>query len=208
MPRTPSSTADDRRSRLLTVGMEAFGTTPYDDVAVAELARRAGVAAGLPFHYFGSKRGYFLAVLGRVAVEMQTVLTPPADLAPRDAIREMMRSHLRWLGGHSQQLRELVRGGLGGDAELRAAFEQARWQGASQLLAAMGIEHLGETARIFVVGWIAMKDEILMSWIDQGDAREMHEDQLIEALVQVLADTLLRAENPDSAVRSAVEAIR
>ncbi|MBL5973773.1 MAG: TetR/AcrR family transcriptional regulator [Candidatus Leucobacter sulfamidivorax] len=208
MPRTPSSASDERRQRLLTEGMEAFGTTPYDEVVVSELARRAGVAAGLPFHYFGSKRGYFLAVLGRVAVEMREVLVPPEGLAPRDAVREMMRAHIRWLGGHSQQLRELVRGGLGGDAELRAAFEAARWEGASQLLATVGIDHLDENARIFVAGWIAMKDEIVMSWFDRDEQDRLDEERVIELLVQVLADTLLRLDGADPAVRSAVEAIR
>ncbi|XPP27562.1 MAG: TetR/AcrR family transcriptional regulator [Leucobacter sp.] len=208
MPRTPPSASDDRRQRLLTEGMEAFGTVPYDDVVVSELARRAGVAAGLPFHYFGSKRGFFLAVLGRVAVEMREVLAPPEGLVPREAIREMMRAHIRWLGGHSQQLRELVRGGLGGDAELRGAFEEARWEGASQLLAAVGIEHLDDHARIFVTGWIAMKDEIIMSWSDRPAEDRIPEERVIEVLVQVLADTLLRVDGSDSAVRSAVEAIR
>ncbi len=201
-----STTREDRRQRLLTVGVEAFGTTPYDDVLVSELARSAGVAAGLPFHYFGSKRGYYLAVLHQVMVQMREVMTPPADLSPHDAVRAMMRAHIRWLRRHSQQLRDLVRGGLGGDAEVRATFESTRWDGARRILDTMGIDGLDDTAQMFVAGWISMKDDVVLAWIDRGG--RLSEDDLIESLLALLVEILRRVGDLEPEALRAAERIR
>lgn len=207
MPRTETLTASDRRNRLLDAGLEAFGSTPYDDVAVSELARRANVAAGLPFHYFGSKRGYYLAVLGRVAEQMSDVLQPDASLEPRAAIRAMLQSHVRWMGGHAQHLRELIRGGLGGDPEVRVAFDDARWDGASRLLGAIGVRALEPGARLFVGGWIALKDEVILAWVD-ADEVEPSEEELIESLVGLLVHSLLCVPSWDESTQLAIESIR
>ena len=59
----PRPRADSRpakgtlRAKLITVALEHFATRPYDEVTVGEIARAAGVAHGLLFHYFDSKRG-------------------------------------------------------------------------------------------------------------------------------------------------------
>lgn len=194
----PDPERADRRRRLLTVGIEAFGSTPYDEVLVSELARSAGVAAGLPFHYFGSKRGYFVAVLDEIRLQMRDVMVAPADRPAADAVREMLRAHLRWLRGHPQQLRELVRGGQTEDAEVRAAFEATRWDGARRILDTLGVPELDDSTRMFVIGWIALKDEVMLSWIDRGG--RLGEDALIDSLLAVLIDILRRVGNlePDA----------
>lgn len=200
------SAREDRRQRLLTVGVEAFGTTPYDDVLVSELARSAGVAAGLPFHYFGSKRGYYLAVLHQVRLQMRDVMSPPEGLSPPDAVRTMMHAHIRWLRRHSQQLRDLIRGGLAGDAEVAATFESTRWDGARQILDTMGIDGLDETAQMFVAGWISMKDDVVLAWIDRGG--RLSEDDLIESLLALLVEILRRVGDLGPEALRAVEGIR
>lgn len=189
----PDPERADRRQRLLTVGIEAFGSIPYDEVLVSELARSAGVAAGLPFHYFGSKRGYFVAVLDEIRLQMRDVMVAPADRPPAEAVREMLRAHLRWLRGHPQQLRELVRGGQTEDAEVRTAFAATRWDGARRILDTLGVPELDDTAHMFVVGWIALKDEVMLSWIDRGG--RLSENALIDSILAVLVDILSRVGN-------------
>ena len=52
-----------KRAELIDIGKAVFGTQRYDDVAIEDVAQRAGVVAGLINYHFGSKRGFYLAVL-------------------------------------------------------------------------------------------------------------------------------------------------
>ncbi|MEM8997357.1 MAG: helix-turn-helix domain-containing protein, partial [Acidobacteriota bacterium] len=56
-----------RRARLLETGLELFGEASYDALSTDDIAERGGVSRGLLFHYFGSKRGYYVAVIQEAA---------------------------------------------------------------------------------------------------------------------------------------------
>ena len=60
-PRAPGPGA--RNEAILQAGVAIFGSVPYDEVSVDDIAARAGVAHGLVFHYFQNKRGLYLWVL-------------------------------------------------------------------------------------------------------------------------------------------------
>jgi AcrR family transcriptional regulator len=194
---TPLSRAsDERRQRLLRAGLDAFGASAYDDVLVSKIAADAGVAAGLPFHYFGSKRGFYVEVMTFYSSEIHQSVVLPADTAPGIAARMMLDSNLDWFERRPHALRELVRGGLGTDPEIRSIFDGARWEGASKLLDLAGCSHVDANARLFIEGWIAMKDEIIVRWLEHPS---IDRDTLVDTLVQLFADVLDRvgASSPD-----------
>ena len=188
MARVPAA-ALDRRELLLRAGVEAFGTSPYDDVRVADIASRVGVAAGLPFHYFGSKRGYYLEVIAHVGVLLRDVLAVPDGLAPAATVRAVLDAHLDWLGSHPAALRELLRGTMAADPQARAVYEASRWQGMAHLLAATGTGDPGPRARLLLEGWIALKDDVMLRWIEDP---VVPRDELVAALTLLLADVLER----------------
>lgn len=190
--RTPSQTLD-RRERLLRAGIEAFGTTPYDDVRISTIAAETGVAAGLPFHYFGSKRGYYLDVIRYVGVLMRDVLSVPVGLGPGGAVRAILAAHFDWLESHPVALRELLRGSMGADPDARAVYEDARWQGMSQLLAVVDVTDPDPRTRLMIEGWVSMKDDIMMRWIENPT---IERSEVIELLVDVLADLFERLGYP------------
>ena len=175
----------DRRERLLRAGIEAFGTTPYDDVRVSAIAAETGVAAGLPFHYFNSKRGYYLEVIRYVGVLMQDVLTVPPGLAPGASVRAILTAHFEWLESHPIALRELLRGSMGSDPDARAVYEEARWDGMARLLDIAGIVDPDPRTRLMAEGWVSMKDDVMMRWIESPSVPR---DEVIELLVRALGD--------------------
>ncbi|MFC5500885.1 TetR/AcrR family transcriptional regulator [Lysinimonas soli] len=185
MGRPPTAGAVDRRERLLIAGIEAFGATPYDEVRISTIAAQTGVAAGLPFHYFGSKRGYYLEVLRYIGVQLREVLTVPPGLDPGASVRAVLLAHFDWLESHPVALRELLRGPMGADPEARVVFEADRWDGMSQLLTALGVAAPDARTRMMVEGWITMKDDVMMRWIDNPSVPR---DEVIEFLVRVLGD--------------------
>jgi AcrR family transcriptional regulator len=57
------------------------------DVAVGDIAKSAGVAHGLLFHYFGTKRGIYLAALRRAALDLDASCDVSADLPAGRQVR-------------------------------------------------------------------------------------------------------------------------
>ena len=55
--------------RLVAVAIEAFREHAFEEVTVADLALRAGVAKGSVYHHFASKEELFAAAVGRVLAE-------------------------------------------------------------------------------------------------------------------------------------------
>src|SRR5436853_7646623 len=72
---------DLRRQQLVEVGMELFAKRPYDEVWVEEIAAAAGVSRGLLYHYFPTKRDFFVAVV-RAQLERLAELTTPDTSKP------------------------------------------------------------------------------------------------------------------------------
>ena len=58
---------EERRRELLACAMRLFAEKGYDNVSVRAVAREAGVAAGLAYHYFDSKQALFDATIEEYA---------------------------------------------------------------------------------------------------------------------------------------------
>ena len=57
----------ERRRELLACAMKLFAEEGYDNVSVRAVARAAGVAPGLAYHYFDSKEKMFAEAIGDYA---------------------------------------------------------------------------------------------------------------------------------------------
>lgn len=66
MPRTVKD-PEERKGELLDTAMRLFAEKGYDNVSVRSVAREAGVASGLAYHYFDSKQRLFDAAIGHYA---------------------------------------------------------------------------------------------------------------------------------------------
>src|SRR5919106_1020170 len=85
--RRRSGRGDDRRDELLMIGRRLFSERPYDALSIDELAREAGISKGLLYYYFGSKRGYYLAVIEAAAGELRALAGPDERLSAEERIR-------------------------------------------------------------------------------------------------------------------------
>lgn len=138
-PRWRRMEPDERRRQILLAAVHHFGDRGYADVAVAQIARDAGVTRALVNHYFGTKRELYLA-------SVQAMLfVPPVDefLAPRGTRTERIRSAVDWLmdvvetHGHTW----LAMAGAGGavvDPEVQALLDEADDKAADMVLEAIG----------------------------------------------------------------------
>ena len=51
---------DARREQLVAFGVEMFSERPFDDVSIDDIAAAAGISKGLLYHYFPSKRDFYV----------------------------------------------------------------------------------------------------------------------------------------------------
>src|SRR6185436_8642137 len=82
------ATAEDKRRRILAAAVRVFAAQGYEATRVGDVAKEAGVAYGLVYHYFGSKDAVLEAVfheqwgrlLAAVALAEETGKTAPEQL--------------------------------------------------------------------------------------------------------------------------------
>ena len=175
--------SDDRRARLLELGRRLFSERPYDDFSMDDVAAEAGVSKGLLYHYFPSKRDFYVASL-RLSVEEMLELTQTDRSVPVDQqLREGLRAYLEYVGGHQSAYRAVLRGGIGSDAEVAAVAEGFRRAMAERVLDGLGLVQPDPLVRLAVTGWIGMVEAASLEWLDRGQPT-------LERVVAVLAATL------------------
>src|ERR671930_555067 len=91
---------EERRAQLLDMGLELFSTRPYDEVWIEEIAERAGVSRGLLYHYFPTKRDFFVAVVRSAVDEVYGLTEPDESLEPLERLRASVESYLDYAENH------------------------------------------------------------------------------------------------------------
>lgn len=117
IPKLPRGAA--ARDKLLRAAAEELAET--GELEVAAVARRAGVSAGLPYRYFGTRSGLLIAVLDAFYERLGQAAALRVYDGRTWAERERRRIH-DWVRAlYAEPLAPLVLGGLVGDGEVAAA---------------------------------------------------------------------------------------
>jgi AcrR family transcriptional regulator len=188
-----------RRAQLIDVASELFATKPYGDVAIEQIARRAGVRHGLIYHYFPDKRHLYIEVVRHWADQIgEAARTDPA-LDPIERVYAGLRTHLDFVEQHLVGYLALITGGNGSDPEVHAINEQARWNGLRHVLKGLDIEQPTPALRIALRGWAGFNEGAIIEWLKQ---RDISREQLIDIMAQALLATLdtptPRSPRPDT----------
>jgi AcrR family transcriptional regulator len=174
-----------RRARILKAAEAIFAHRPYDEVSVDDIADRAGVAHGLVFHYFGSKRGLYLATLENVLA---------AGNAQFDANIEP--DPLRWLevtldilldGASEEEQLFIMTVRNAGGAEVTEVLTRERQGAADRVLEKLAPTRESPLLRMAIVSWAAYANELVASWLERrSDSRAHIRALLISALNETL----------------------
>ena len=192
-PRKPTkraAQAAETRARLVDVAIEVFSDTDYDQVAVADIAVRANVAHGLLFHYFGNKRGIYLAAVRATAEHLNAAFVFAPGSTPRELIRSALEQHLTYLHEHRGLALRLVLGGRGVDAEAWEIYEAGRWQALAAFADLLGLDTGNPALRLVGRAAVSAIDEAVVQWLD--DTASVGADRLVawmEALIVACLQT-------------------
>lgn len=189
---------DERRDELLRAGMELFSTRAYEEIWVEEIAERAGVSRGLLYHYFPTKRDFYVAVTQAAAAEAGQLTEPDPALPVAEQLHAGIEAFVGYAERHSQGFLTAYRGSLAGDPEVRAIVEQGRRRQMGRILDRFSSGASPSPAlRLAVRGWIAYAQEIIAQWLEQG---EPSSDTVCRLLERALVATVeaAQAEGPGS----------
>ncbi|WP_322061871.1 helix-turn-helix domain-containing protein [Paraburkholderia sp. J63] len=188
-PRTRQTGADAETSeRLLSAGERLFAQYPFDEVSIDDIAEAAGVAHGLLFHYFKTKRHFLLAVTRRAAERVDAAhLSVPPQATSEAAVRAFLKSHIDSVSSRRVSFIGNSRGGAGVDAEVKAVWEESRRRAIHLLCGYLEIEAPTPKLHALIRAWIGFIDELLIAWIQHP---EIGEQPLIDTSVANLRTTL------------------
>jgi AcrR family transcriptional regulator len=158
---------DERRRRLLELGADLFTRHAYDEISMSEIAREAGISKALLYHYFPSKRDYFVATLAGGAEELRRRVEPDPDLPPVEALMGALDAYLRWVEDNADAYVKLFQS-AGAVPEVRQLVGAVRDATGDRILEGLGAAG-DPRARTAVRGWLWFMDGACLDWIAHRD---------------------------------------
>jgi AcrR family transcriptional regulator len=187
-PRRSRLSTDARRGQLVALGIDIFSDRPFDEVSIDDIAAAAGISKGLLYHYFPSKRDFYVAVIRSAADEMQALTEPDPDLAPRDRLAAALERYLEYVETHARGYATVLRAGIGSDPAVADIVEEVRGAMVDRLLADLPLATGGDpepppALRVAVRGWVGFVEAASLDWLEhRGLSRAALGEMLVAAL--------------------------
>ncbi|MEU6993518.1 TetR/AcrR family transcriptional regulator [Streptomyces sp. NPDC046465] len=182
-----------RRAELIATGRKLFADTSYDALSMDDIAKQAGVAKGLIYYYFKSKRGYYLAIIEDSVTDLVARAGRHDDLPPVERVQRTIDGYLRYAEHHQAAYRTIISGGVGFDAEVHAIRDGVREALITAIAeGAYGRKDIPQLARTALLGWLCSVEGITLDWIGH---RELTRETVGSLLVRTLGDTLRVVED-------------
>jgi AcrR family transcriptional regulator len=178
-----------RRSEILAVASRAFATRPYDAVHLDAIARDAGASRALVNHYFGDKRGLYVAVARQIVERIPSVVRTDLSLSVEEMVTANTEAVLDVIEANRETaLLFLGAGPIGRDPELDALQDELRDRLVDRILA----NHLGTTdvppaARATMRAATGMMELALRDWAQgRGPTRDQTRTIVEQTILTVM----------------------
>ena len=168
---------DERRSQLVDLGLAEFGDRTYDDVSIDHIATRAGISKGLLYHYFPTKKAFYVACIREAAARLlRRVNEVPLDGNPLETMNARVDAYLDYVRARGPAYSHLMRSGTGIDRQIGVIVEETR----SALLAQIteGLSIVLPTAKrspmvtVALQGWVGLAEASSIAWVEACVADE------------------------------------
>lgn len=198
-PATPTrqERAQATRRRILEVAVEVFAARPYSEVSAGEIASQAGVAHGLTFHHFGSKRGLYLEAVWEMSRQLFDVAPADPTAPPGVQLRDVLHQHFTRVAEHEELLLGYVRNSvaISSDPEAWDVLENFRLAMVDWVCDAIGVDRNSPALRLMLRTAGDALDQLSVRWLQQG--RQFEINHLVEAVMHVVTGSLAAAEALD-----------
>jgi len=191
-----------RKEQLLRLGLELFGSRSYDEVSIDDIAAAAGISKGLLYHYFPTKRTFYVEALRVAATELKRRTDLDPALPPLTRLAESLRAYLSYVEEHAVSYVGLFRGGLGVDQKVCAIVEATRAAMLNRFLRGVGVKKAPPALLHALRGWLGFVEAASLHWAEH---RDLERESLVEMLVVAAGAALEAARRVDPRVRLPIE---
>ena len=184
-------TSDDRRKQLIRIGLMMLRTQPIHELSIDAVAGQAGISRGLLFHYFPTKRDYYVAVISAAGRRLLRVTKPDESLPPDQQLREMLIQFVAFITRRRTAYISFVRGAAGGDNYVVEVYADTR---AAMTTRVLNLIDSGEAAsepaspeRMTVHAWLAYVEDLAIEWsgLPEKD-RPTTDEELVDHAIAAL----------------------
>jgi AcrR family transcriptional regulator len=194
--RSPSRLAPAaRRLQILTTARRLVESGEIQQISVEAVAARAGVSAGLLFHYFGTQRKFRQAVIEEIARDLLAQIEPDPALSPVEQLHAGLETFVAYVARRPELYLAVVRTV---DEDLDDLHRSMRSTVTAWLVSALSDAGapINPAITTTVAGWLAFTEEAILGWIPdqamtQAELVALCERAcllLLEAAVSVPAD--------------------
>jgi len=192
----PEATEGANARRILRVAGRLFARRGYRNVTVRDIAAAAHVTHPLIYHYFGSKRGLFAAVLGRNQGTMRAVAERCEGA--EETIGDLARASLTQSKNYQLILARAFAEGMptsdwpGGFPGVATALERliAELPAEHDAAAEVDIREAVAVAVALLHGWILEEDHLLEMVGLPADRRDAARERIVDTIVSFVRLTL------------------
>jgi AcrR family transcriptional regulator len=182
---------DKRRAQLLELGIDLFSTHAYEDISIDGVAEAAGISKGLLYHYFRSKREFYVETVRAASRRLQLLTMPDPALPPAERLRAAVDAHLRYIQEHGPVYSAAYRSGVAIAPEVRDILEEHRGVIIRYFLEGLGVAKARPVLRTALRAWIAMVEGASLDWIaDPSITRDELRELLVAGYIALLAKTM------------------
>jgi AcrR family transcriptional regulator len=191
-PRASRLQVDERRAQLLALGAELFNRKPYDEIAIEDIAAAAGISKGLLYHYFPSKKAFYVETIRAGTTEIATLTDEPDDgRPPLQRLRAGLEKYLAFVEARPRAYVHVLRSGVGFDPEVGKMIEKTRRAMAKRILDGLGLAQPSPALALAVHGWVGFVEATTLLWIE--NPRAVDRTALADLLARMVEATVLTA---------------
>ena len=168
-----------RREQLLDTGAALFAEKPYEDVMMEDIAARAGVSRATVYHYYPSKRDFYVAIFKRASNRFLARANSDPQLPLAEQLAAGLEAHIQYFADHPFEAVAINRGALSDDPAIQAIVTEELNVVGQRLINQLVAEgHLRDATEIAVAGWLAFVRAACVKWvqsqkISRADLTEM-----------------------------------
>ena len=145
------------------------------------------MSKGLLYHYFPTKRAFYMACLRHAIEDLRRVTEPRPGLSPQDQLREGLTGYLEYVEDHAAAYQAVLRGAIGSDPEVAAIADGFRATMYERIVAPIPEAELARELRLAVKGWIGFVEAVSLEWVAHRRPRRA---VLVDLLTSELAHLL------------------
>jgi AcrR family transcriptional regulator len=179
---------EERRRQLVALGHELFSSRTYDEVSIDELARAAGISKGLLYHYFPTKRDFYIATVREAATQLLDRTNTSPQMEAADRLTAGIDAWLEYVSEHGPAFISLLRSGIGADVEVARIVDETREAFLTRLLEEAPIDEPSPMVRVALRGWVGLVESAAVEWLGSPHAvkREVLRDFFVQTLFSVI----------------------